>query len=143
MVSAVRKTRTPETRTSDRSKPAEASTSSPEWSSGFCQRPCPESSSLCVDMLRLQYLRNMRVVGLHQRTRFQLHAVKGRPKGCHRHRHGDVFKDSPTEAQVARRILEVRLDQPEKVEGPGEDHPLANPHEALLVALQIARQEQR
>src|ERR1035441_1987887 len=130
MPSAVRKTTIPVAFTSDFSYPADASISSPEWSSGSCQRPCPESpsepSSLCVCMFRLQNLRNMRVVGLHQRTRLQARAIEGDPKGNHRNRYSHIFENPPTEVEVARRILEVRLNQPEQIEGLGEDHPLAH-----------------
>src|ERR1700674_2632144 len=95
MPSAVRKTIIPETLTSVPSYPSEVSTF------GF-------SFGSCVCMFRLQYLRQMRVVGHHQRTRCELSAVVRHPQGSHSHRHRDVLKNSPAEVQIACRVLEVR-----------------------------------
>src|SRR5208337_4275186 len=94
-------------------------------------------------MFRLQDFRQMRIVGLHQGARLQLHAEVGYPDGHHRHGHGNVLQNSPTEVQVARGVFEIRLDEPEEIEGLGEDHPLANADEALLVALDVAREQHR
>src|SRR6202041_1596770 len=141
MPSAARKTTMPVTRTSDCSKPAEASTSS-----GPCEPSCISSSCLCppplcMDMLRLQNLRQMRIVGLHQRPHLQARAVDRHPEGHHGHGHGDVLQYSPAEVQVARRVLEVGLDQPEQVKSLGEDHPAAYRHQPLLVPLDVPGQQ--
>src|SRR5271169_4460904 len=93
-------------------------------------------------MLRLQNLRQMRVVGLHQRPRLQACAIEGHPEGDHRHRYGHIFENSPAEMKIAGSILEVRLNEPEQIECLGKNHPLAHPDQTLLVALDVARQEQ-
>ena len=74
---------------------------------------------------------------------FKLWQVEGDPEGNHGDGHGDVFQDSPAEVQIAGGVLEVRLDKPEQIEGLGEDHPLADADQALLVALDVARKQQR
>src|SRR5579859_3519301 len=128
MPNAVRKTTIPETLTSVPSYPSEVSTF------GF-------SFGSCVCMFRLQYLRQMRVVGHHQRTRCQVGAVVRCPQRSHRHRYRDVLKNPPAEVQVPRSILEVRLDQPEQIECLGEDHPLANLDQTALVLLDVLREQ--
>src|ERR1017187_8021050 len=92
-------------------------------------------------MFRLQDFRQMRIVGLHQWPRLQAVTEKGHPEGNHGHGDGYVFQHSPTEMEVARGVFEVGLDEPEQIEGLGEDHPLADADEALLVALDIAREQ--
>src|ERR1035437_138699 len=143
MNKATRKTTTPEMRTSVCSYPFDASVCSRSFWSGSWPGPCPDSRGLCVDMLRLQNLRKVRVVGLHQRPRLQTCAEEGHPEGHHCHGYSHIFENPPTEVEVARGILEVGLDQPEKNEGSREDHPLAHPHQPLLVPLQVARQQER
>src|SRR5215469_5491114 len=94
-------------------------------------------------MFRLQNFSNVRIVGLHQRTALQVVTKDCDPDGHHGDRDRDVFKDSPAEVQVAGSVFEIRLDQPEKIEGLGEDHPLANQYQALFVALDVTREQQR
>src|ERR1700684_1426978 len=94
-------------------------------------------------MFGLQNLCDVRIVGLHQCARLQVMAVESNPQGNHGSGHGNVFKDSPAEVQVAGGVFEVRLDEPEQVEGLGEDHPLADANQAFLVALDITRQQKR
>src|SRR5215469_3125388 len=94
-------------------------------------------------MFRLQNLCNVRIVGLHQRTALQVVTKGCNPDGHHRDRDRYVFKDSPAEVQVAGGILEIRLDQPEKIKGLGEDHPLTNEDQALFVALDVTREQKR
>src|ERR1017187_116868 len=92
-------------------------------------------------MFRLQDFRQMRIVGLHQWPRLQAVTEKGHPEGNHGHGDGYVFQNSPTEMEVARGVFEVGLDEPEQIEGLGEDHPLADADEALFVALDVAREQ--
>src|ERR1039457_2991067 len=143
MLKAVRNTTIPVTFTSDFSKPADTSISSCEWSSGSCQIPRPEWSSLCVGMFSLQNLRDMRIVGLHQRPGLQTVAEEGNPEGNHRYRYGHILENSPAEVEVPCCISEIRLNQPEQIECLGKHHPLANPHQPLLVPLDVPRQQKR
>src|ERR1700755_1007835 len=94
-------------------------------------------------MFGLQNLCNVRIVGLNQCARLQIVAVESNPKGNHGDGHGDVFKDSPAEVQIAGGIFKVRLDEPKQIEGLGEDSPLADANQAVLVALDVARQQER
>src|SRR5436305_3984776 len=127
MARAVRNTTIPVTRTSDNSYPADVSISS-GW--GPCE---PSSSSLCCGMFRLQNFCSMRIVDLDQRPGLQLRAEIRQPEADQRRRHGNVFENAPGEVEVPRRVFEVRLNQPEQVERLGENHPLANPDQPLLV----------
>ncbi len=88
-------------------------------------------------MFRLQNLRHMRIVGLHQRTGLQACAEKGYPERSHCHRHRRILQNSPAEMEVARGILEVRLDQPKQIECLRKHNPLADQDKPLLVALDI------
>src|SRR5215472_1098803 len=107
MPSAARKTTIPVTRMSLRSYPCDASISS---------GPCGGSwLSLDNGMFGLQNLRQVRIVGLNQCAGLQAVAEERSPEGDHGHGHGNVLENSPAEVQVARGILEVRLDQPEHV----------------------------
>src|ERR1700722_5660207 len=80
-------------------------------------------------MFRLQNLRKMRVVHLHQWPLLQLHAEIGHPEGKHANGHRNVLENSPAKVQVARGVFEIRFDQPERVERAGKNHPLAHPHQ--------------
>src|SRR5579862_1091186 len=137
MARAVRNTTMPVTRTSESSYPAEVSISS---GSGPCE---PSSSSLCGGMFGLQDFCGMRVVELNQRPRLQVGAEVGQPEGDEGHGNSDVLKDAEREVEIPGGVLEVGFNQPEEVEGLGKDHPLADADEALLVALDVARQQQR
>src|SRR3569833_959093 len=94
-------------------------------------------------MFGLQNLRDMRIVGLHPGASLQVVAVDGDPHRSHRDRDGDVLEDSPAEEQVARSIFEVGLDEPKEIECLSKVHPLADADHALLVALDIAREQER
>src|SRR5215469_9770541 len=138
IASAVRKTTMPVTRTSVSSYPALASISS---LSGPCEPSCSWSS--CCGMFGLQNFRQVRIVSLNQRPGLELDSEIGDPEADQRTGDGDVLEDSPREMQVARGVFEVGLDEPEQVEGLGEDHPLADADKALLIALDVARQQER
>src|SRR5579864_5170226 len=98
--------------------------------------PCdPSCSSSCVGMFGLQDFFEVRVVGLDEGTGFEMGAEDGHPEAGQGDGYGDVLEDAEGEVKIAGGVLEVGLDQPEEVEGLGEDHPLAHAHEALLVAL--------
>src|SRR5215469_4044430 len=120
MASAVRKTTMPVTRTSESSYPADASISSGSW-------PCePCCSSLCDGMFGLQNFCGMRIVDLHQRPGLQVAEEDGQPEGDQRNGDSHILKDAPRKVQVPRGVLEIGLDEPEKVEGLSEDHELAD-----------------
>src|SRR6266567_3224342 len=137
MAKAVRNTTIPVTRTSESSYPAEVSISS---GSGPCE---PSSSSLCCGMFGLQDFCSMGIVDLDQRSGLELGAEPGQPEADQRRGNGNVFENAPREVEIARGVLEVGLDEPEEIEGLGEDHPLADAYQALLVALDVAREQQR
>src|SRR5579871_4663859 len=94
-------------------------------------------------MFGLQDFRQVRIVDLNQRAALQVGAESGYPESQHRDRHSDVLEDSKAEMKVARSVFEVGLDEPEEVKSARKDNPLANSREALLVALDVARQKQR
>src|SRR5579871_3328945 len=120
MASAVRKTTMPVTRTSESSYPADMSISS---GSGPCDPSC---SSLCDGMLGLQDFLGVRVVSLDQRTGFEVGEEQRHPEAGQGDGYGDVLEDADGEVKIPGGVFEVGLDEPEQVEGLGEDHPLAD-----------------
>src|SRR3569833_3811273 len=94
-------------------------------------------------MFGLQNLCDVRIVGLHQRAGFEVIAVVSDPEGNHCDRNSDVLEQTPAEVKMTGGVLETRFDQPEQIECLREDDPLANANHSLLVALDIAREEQR
>src|SRR5580698_9368565 len=92
-------------------------------------------------MLRFENLRHMRIVGLDYWTSLEIDAEVADPEGSHGDGDSNVFEDAPAEVKIAGSILEVGFNEPEEIEGLGEDHPLADAREALLVALDVAREQ--
>src|ERR1700757_5150810 len=107
--------------------------------------PCPFwgscSGVLGVCMFSLQNLRKVRIVGLYQRPLAELTDIGDHPEGDHGSRDGYVLQNTDGEVQMARR--KVRLDEQKHIPAAREDHPHAHHHDAALVALDIAREEQR
>src|ERR1700730_12336824 len=95
-----------------------------------------------MDVLRLQNLFEVRIVGCDQRTGLQLCQVVRHPDGDHRGGDEGILQDAGGEVQIAAGIGEVRLDPPKHVPAAREDHPAAYDREAALVALQVAREQQ-
>src|ERR1700733_10857155 len=93
-------------------------------------------------MVGLQNLFQVRIVGLDQRPLLQLAEEVPHPERDHDHRYGRVFQDPKAEVQVSPGVGEVGLNQPKQVPAAGEDHDLADQNQALLVALQVAREQQ-
>src|SRR5580704_1612788 len=137
MASAVRNTTMPVTRTSESSYPAVVSISS---GLGPCEPSC---SSSCCGMFGLQDFCEVRVVGLYEGSGLELGQEVSDPEGDQGGGDGDVLEDAEGEVEISGGVLEVGFDEPEEVEGLGQDHPLADSDQALLVALDVARQEQR
>src|SRR6476620_1220364 len=137
MARAVRNTTMPVTRTSESSYPADVSISS---GLGPCEPSC---SSSCCGMFGLQDFCGVRIVDLNERSGLELGAEISQPEADQRRGHGNVFKNAPREVEVPRGVLEVGFDQPEEVKGLGKDHPLAYADQALLIALDVAGQQQR
>src|SRR5271170_1165875 len=88
-ISELRKTAIPVALTSDASYP------------GCGVETLTGSFGLCVGMIGLQYLRQVRIVDRDQRPLLQLRKVPRHPKGDHRDRDGGIFKDPEAEVQVA------------------------------------------
>src|ERR1700756_5839550 len=93
-------------------------------------------------MFGLQDFRQMRVMGGDKRPPFELSEVVGHPECNHRNRQGAIFKYPKAEVQIARRIREVWLDEPELVPITGKDHHAADKRQAALDALEITGEEQ-
>src|SRR5215472_3884723 len=110
MASAVRNTTMPVTRTSESSYPADVSICS---GSGPCDPSC---SSLCDGMFRLQNFCGMRIVELHQGPLLQLREEVSQPETNQGNGNRHVFENAPREVEVPRGVLEVGLDEPEKIE---------------------------
>src|SRR6201988_2155940 len=102
---------------------------------GFC------SGVLGVCMFSLQNLCQVRIVCLHQRSLTKLTDVGGHPEGNHGSRDGYILQNTDREVQIARR--EVRLDKKEHIPAAREHHPHTHHHDAPLVALDVAREQQR
>src|SRR5580704_12492096 len=137
MANAVRKTTMPVTRTSESSYPAVVSISS---GLGPCEPSC---SSSCCGMFGLQDFGQMGVVGLDEGTGFEVNAEVSDPERDKGAGDGDVLKDAEGEVEISGGVAEVGLDEPEQVESLGENHPLADVNQTFLVALDVARQQER
>src|SRR6187402_80629 len=96
-----------------------------------------------MGMFCLQDLGGVRIVENNDRACHELGQVVSHPECDDRNRNCDVreYPEVTREVKVSTCVREVRFNQPEEIEGLGEDHPSSEEEHLLAAVLEVAAQK--